>query len=878
MEKIIDCSALDLDSYDRFLKAKLSPFYEVNDRIVKIKEQQITLDELKNVEKNESHLFDYQKFILNLAIKKQKYAIWADCGLGKTAIFLAWIRRLVTILEDKKIIIISPLMVIKQTLDEEKKFYEDCLITDIHKQKIEEWLNSDSKIGITNIDKFYKEYDFKNKILAVVLDESSILKNADGKTRNCLIESFKGVPFKLCCSATPAPNDREEYANHATFLDYVRSNNEFYSRFFVNKDNGWIIKPHGYESFYKFLAEWSVYLRNPEKYDFSNNISSLPKPDYHIKNIEWTEEQKKYLKQKNLLGEVSDALDKKIYYLKLSKGFINKDGKLNYIDTNKTREIINILEKHKGEKIVVWVIYNEEERILLKALKELKYNVTSISGKTKEEDRVKIIEEFRDNDCDILISKTTLLGFGLNMPFATVHIYSGMTDSYEQFYQSIKRSYRYGAKESLQVYIPITNAEKKILDNVLRKKDEFEHDSNKQEQFFILNLKGELDQFFNRPFIDVSIKDKNKKNQIKDTNWKIINGDSIRVLREMPKESIDFSVFSPPFASLFTYSNEIADMGNSGDGNNEFNLHFEYFLKGLHDVMKKGRIVCCHLSQLATLKSRDGYVGLRDFRGDVIRLFQKAGFIYFSEWTISKNPQMQAIKEKVRTLSFAQLKSDRLGSKAGLNDMILVFKKKGESDEILDNPTHETKEERNKPINEFDVSGDEWIEWACGVWTGIRESDTLNVRGTKQDDDVKHVCPLNLEVIRRCVRMYSKKGWTILDPFNGIGSSGVVSLQLKRKYIGIELKHEYFEESGYNLKRANIFESKPEVTIKQAMKIHKKQDNLYNFINNDGGTNFTKSSADDFPTESLISVKRESDDSPNSPHIDNKEKEEANFS
>ena len=141
MEKIIDCSALNLESYDRFLKAKLSPFYEVTDRIVKIREQQITLNELKNIEKNESHLFDYQKFILNIAVKKQKYAIWADCGLGKTAIFLAWIRRLLPHLEDKKILIISPLMVIKQTIDEEKKFYNDCQLTDIHDQKIEEWMS-----------------------------------------------------------------------------------------------------------------------------------------------------------------------------------------------------------------------------------------------------------------------------------------------------------------------------------------------------------------------------------------------------------------------------------------------------------------------------------------------------------------------------------------------------------------------------------------------------------------------------------------------------------------------------------------------------------------------------------------------------------------
>jgi DNA modification methylase len=223
--------------------------------------------------------------------------------------------------------------------------------------------------------------------------------------------------------------------------------------------------------------------------------------------------------------------------------------------------------------------------------------------------------------------------------------------------------------------------------------------------------------------------------------------------------------------------------------------------------------VCCHLSQLATQKSRDGFVGLKDFRGDVIQLFQNSGFIFFGEWVIAKNPQMQAIKEKVRTLSFAQLESDRLGSRPGLNDMILVFKKPGETEQKL------------KP-DETSPSRDEWINWACGTWGGIRESNTLNVRGTKSDEDVKHICPMNLEVISRCIRMYSTKGEIVLDPFNGIGSVGVMSLKLKRKYIGIELKPEYFEESEKNLINSGAFKSDEQIEIKTAMKVSKNQARL----------------------------------------------------
>src|SRR3990167_8496654 len=276
--KTINCEELDLESYEQFLNAKLSPFYKVKNRYILFDSEKYDIQN-KELIINEDHLFDYQKFIVETAFNKQKYAIFADCGLGKTAMFLAFIRRVQQVI-DKKILIICPLMIINQIIKEETKFYNESTIENLHNIDLQEWVNnSEKQIGITNIDKFHKEYELTLKVGCIILDESSILKNADGITRNCLIESCKGIPFKLCCSATPAPNDREEYANHSTFLDYTRSNNEFYARFFVNKDNGWIIKPHGYDAFYQFLAEWSVFLRNPEHFDFKSNIKILPKPE-----------------------------------------------------------------------------------------------------------------------------------------------------------------------------------------------------------------------------------------------------------------------------------------------------------------------------------------------------------------------------------------------------------------------------------------------------------------------------------------------------------------------------------------------------------------------------------------------------------------------
>lgn len=277
-----------------------------------------------------------------------------------------------------------------------------------------------------------------------------------------------------------------------------------------------------------------------------------------------------------------------------------------------------------------------------------------------------------------------------------------------------------------------------------------------------------------------------RPSMVQTDDYQLILGDSIAILNDpamIPDESIPFSVFSPPFVNLFTYSNEIQDMGNSDD--EEFALHFRFFLKGLFRVMMRGRIVCLHLSQVATKKAVEGYVGLKDFRGDVIRWCQQAGFIYYGEWAIKKDPQMQAIKEKVTTLQFATLERDSLNSRPGLSDFILILKKPGEAAVKVRN----------------DITRDEWIKWAAGVWDDVHEGDTLNVRGTKGDDD-KHVCPLNLTVIRRCIRLYSNKGELVLSPFMGIGSEGVVSAELDRRYIGIELKDSYFDAACRNIESA----------------------------------------------------------------------------
>lgn len=267
--------------------------------------------------------------------------------------------------------------------------------------------------------------------------------------------------------------------------------------------------------------------------------------------------------------------------------------------------------------------------------------------------------------------------------------------------------------------------------------------------------------------------------------WTLTNGDCVEEISKVADASVDLSVFSPPFISLYTYTASERDMGNCA-GPGEFFEHFGFLQRELLRVTKPGRLVCCHVQQVAAMLERDGYIGLKDFRGDTIRAFQSNGWIYQGEVCIDKDPQAQAIRTKAKGLLFVQMRKDSSWSRPALADYILVFRKPG------DNP---------KPIQP-DITNEQWIEWARPIWYGIRESDTLHVAEARGEDDERHICPLQLGTIERCVRLWSNPGEVILSPFAGIGSEGYEAIRLGRRFIGFELKDQYAEVAAKNLKAA----------------------------------------------------------------------------
>jgi hypothetical protein len=241
------------------------------------------------------------------------------------------------------------------------------------------------------------------------------------------------------------------------------------------------------------------------------------------------------------------------------------------------------------------------------------------------------------------------------------------------------------------------------------------------------------------------------------------------MLEQMPEASVDFSVFSPPFPSLYAYTSKAEDIGNSEDMRGEAKIHLGYFFRGLRRVVKPGRAVMVHAMQIPRLK-RSGEVGLHDYRGLNIRLGERAGLVYEYDWVVRKNPQAQAIRTRSRELQFKGLESDRAKQRGCLPDYLIKFRVPGENEVVID--------------SEGDVSRNEWIDWAECCWSDIRETNTLNVKEARSEQDTKHICPLQLDVIDRLVRLYTNPGEIVFSPFTGIGSEGYVSLQRGRRFYG----------------------------------------------------------------------------------------------
>lgn len=449
------------------------------------------------------------------------------------------------------------------------------------------------------------------------------------------------------------------------------------------------------------------------------------------------------------------------------------------IDSNKPQRILNIIQSHEGEQVLIWTQFDEEGEILHQMIG----GSVLLTGKTKQEKRIEILEDFRHGKIQTLISKPRLLGTGLNLQFLSVCIFSWSKDSFEEYYQAVGRLQRYGQKKRVKIYIPFTDLEKPMLHNVMNKQKTYLDDSGFQEQLYIESLLDDLIEFTSKA-VEVRNRDTVFLPDHVGENFRLIHGDCIQVMAKMPDNQFDMSVFSPPFADLYSYTDRHEDIGNCNGQDDEFELHMTFFAHHLYRVMKPGCIVAFHVAPLAILKSVKGYTGIRDLPAECREIMESQGFIYDGKATIGKNPQAQAIRTKAHALLFKTLKKDSRQSRFAIPDYLLKFRKPGEA----------------PPIKNTETSNEEWIKLASPIWDWVDESDTLNNQ-TKHlsEGDTKHVCPLQLGVSDAAIRLWSARGEHVFVPFGGIGSEGVMAIRNGRKLTSIELKEEYFR-----LKCANI--------------------------------------------------------------------------
>lgn len=707
-----------------------------------------------DVATNWEWLYPFQQYCVKTAIKKGRYALFEDCGLGKSRQQITWANEVVKH-TGKPVIILAPLVVVPQTIQEGLKIGIELI-----EYRDEFYTAHELPAGlyITNYEQI--EHINPNCFIGIVLDESSILKNFEGSYRNLIIEGFAQTPYKLACTATPSPNDPMELGNHSEFLN-IMSRNEMLAMYFVH-DGGetakWRLKGHCEKLFWQWVSSWAVMLSKPGDIGFSNDGYELPELNFIEKVI------------------VTPKRDNGQLFNDVAISATNHNSELRITKIERLDEVVRVVNETEGQ-IIIWVKQNEEGESLRKLLPDA-IEVKGSDTNTYKKDK---LLGFANGDFRILITKSKIAGFGMNFQNCHNQIFASPDFSFESLYQSIRRSHRFGQKERVNIWLITTDTMQNVINSIKRKERQFMEMQTAMQE----SMKTAFNQ-------DAKFEREYKK--VETTSATMELGDSVQLIKNIPDESIGLSVFSPPFAELYTYSNELEDMGNSKDYN-EFLIAFGFLVKELFRVLQSGRNVAVHCMDLPIQKGKEGYIGLRDFSNMIRTAFEKEGFIYHSRVTLWKDPVTEMQRTKALGLLHKQVKKDATMSRVGLPDYVLVFRKDGE---------------RNNPVN-CNIPVDLWQKYASPVWMDIDYGNTLNGRSGRDENDEKHICPLQLDTIERLIHLYSNEGDTVFTPFMGVGSEVYQAVKMKRKGHGIELKTSYFLQAIKNIESVEL--SKSQLTI-----------------------------------------------------------------
>lgn len=723
-------------------------------------------------------LFDWQKLIVAWAVRQGRCALFEECGLGKTFQQLEWARQAsehgAAHLGNGKIIILCPLAVARQTIAEGARFgYQVSLVRE--PEDVREGIN------ITN----YERADRLDlaQFVGVVLDESSILKAFMGKTRQFLTSSFAETPYRLCCTATPAPNDYMEFGQHAEFLGVMPSN-EMLSRFFINDTMNfgtYRLKGHAKHDFWRWVGTWAACVSKPSDIGFPDDGFNLPPLNMQILSV--------------AVDQVSGRMDGDLFRMPQLSA-TNMHRELRATCAERVKAVADRVNA-TSEFCVVWCNTNQEADELILAIPD----AIEVRGNDRPEHKEAKLNKFSSGQVRVIVTKPSIAGYGLNWQHCRNHFFVGLSYSFEDFYQAMRRGYRFGQKDPFNCIIAVADTQGDTLQTIQRKMEQHE-EMRREMQFAAASLRNQT---------DAQLTMSTKTTRATGTGWQLYCGDACRVAEKLDTESVDFSIYSPPFANLYIYSSDAQDMGNCMD-DDEFIEQYGFLIREKLRATKTGRLSAVHCKNIVSYANRDGAAGWRDFRGAIIRAHETAGWVYHCEFVIWKDPVIEMQRTKCQRLLFKQLCDNSLYSGAGMPEYLVVFRKwgAGMSQTSVSRDDKEIWPWIGYEHLEPGVFGGDvrkrnielWQKYASPVWSDIRQTRVLNGSLARESSDEKHICPLQLDVIERALWLFSNECDLIYSPFAGIGSEGVCAIKMRRRFVGSELKESYWKHACEYLQSA----------------------------------------------------------------------------
>lgn len=712
-------------------------------------------------------LFDWQRRVTSWALQRGRAAIFADCGLGKTAMQLEWARR-VHEHTGRPVLVLAPLAVAAQTRAEGEKFEIDVTVC-------REASDVADGVNVTNYERLDR---FDPAVFGgLVLDESSILKAYTGATRNAIQAFADQVAFRLACTATPAPNDVMEMTNHSEFVGSLQGKQVLALFMMVDYKDGsqgkqsYVLKPRARAAYFEWLASWAIALRRPSDAGGSDDGFLLPALDVHDTVVDAT---------------ATTPADGQLFALEAATLQERHHARRDSI-TERVARVAELVAAEPGESWIVWCGLNAESQAVTAAVP----GAVEVTGSDDPDVKAERMEAFSRGEIRVLVTKPSIAGWGMNWQHCARVAFLGMSDSWEQYYQAVRRCYRFGQTRAVHVHRVTSQNEGAVITNIQRKERQAADMMDG-----MVDAMGELT--FGRDRAPAHV----RRDLAEGDRWAMHLGDSVDVLAEFDDGAADMALFSPPFPGMYMYTDTPFDIGNTSSID-EMIEHFRFVSSGLRRVVKPGRLCVIHLMQLPAYGTRDGYQGIIDYRGRVITMMSEEGWRYAAEVTIDKDPQRQARAHKEHGLLYKTLATDSTRNRMALADYLLVFRNPGENAEPVRSGTHE----RYQPDGGW-ITQDEWVEWAAPVWYrhtpgipgGIRETDVLTRLGPNEE---RHLCPLQQGVIERAVKLWSNPDDVVLSPFGGIGSEGVGSLRFGRRFLGIELNEDYWRQACRNLEVAS---------------------------------------------------------------------------